>query len=61
MRLFITFIFIITLLTSTIYSQDEKSNALQLYTNGLEQYNGQNYEDAITLYTKAIVLNPGFA
>jgi len=61
MRLFITFIFFITLFTSTIYSQDENSNALQLYTNGLEQYNGQNYEDAITLYTKAIILNPGFA
>jgi tetratricopeptide (TPR) repeat protein len=61
MKHFLLVIFILTLVTSSFYTQDESNNALQLYTNGLEQYNGQNYNDAISLYTKAIVLNPGFA
>ena len=61
MKSFLPFVFVFTIITNSFYCQDDNSNALQLYTNGLEQYNGQNYEDAITLYSKAIDLNPGFA
>mgnify|MGYP001239927067 FL=1 len=61
MRLILPFVFVFTFSTSCFYCQDKNTDALQLYTNGLEQYNGQNYEDAITLYTKAININPGFA
>ena len=61
MRLILPFVFVFTFSASCFYCQDKNADALKLYTNGLEQYNGQNYEDAITLYTKAININPGFA
>lgn len=61
MRLILPFIFVFSLTASSFYSQDKNADALQFYTNGLEEYNGQNYEDAISLYTKAINVNPGFA
>ena len=43
-----------------LYAQ-EQSSAISFYTTGLEHYNHQNYEDAITEYSKAIDLNPNFA
>ena len=61
MKLILPFVFVLTLSVGSFYCQDKDADALQLYTNGLEEYNGQNYEDAIDLYTKAIIINPSFA
>ena len=56
-----SFLTIILIFFYSYFQAQETSNAIGFYTSGLEQYNKQNYTEAINEYTKAIEINPDFA
>ncbi|MBT03640.1 MAG: hypothetical protein CL836_06405, partial [Crocinitomicaceae bacterium] len=53
-----SFLTIILFFFFSYFQAQETNNAIGYYTSGLEQYNKQNYTEAIDEYTKAIEINP---